>query len=448
MAEFVPTKRVAPMPRPHAYKIGALICVVVLSGVGSWGYLYQVLDPYWSAQRAGANPYAYHSDFYARWLGTRLALREKADPYSAGVTREIQQGIYGRPLDVESPEDPQAFAYPAHSVILIAPLTWVPFSTASRIFTVLSALAALGLMPLFLRVLAIKGTLQLNLIATAILFTWFPLAEAIYVQQFAILIIVFLAGGFVLLLRHRLAWAGTLFAIATIKPQLALVAIAWALLWSITKLRTRWPLLVSFLAASALFFLGGEWLVPGWFGKWRAAVHAFLGYRDLKVPAAWLLPMPLAYLVTAFIVAAAVFLLWTLRTAEPGQQKFGCAIALALSTTLTIIPTWPTLQYNHLLLIPGMLVIVHRWGRGMALWQGAVSLLAMGVAYGSSLGALLVSILILTVHMPIERLGHLAEAPFFNFAVVPLIFPLALTGILWKSVIAPDSGIGEEYSRG
>ena len=59
------------------------------------------------------------SDLYPRWLGARELLLHHRDPYSPEVTREIQIGYYGRPLDPSRPQDPrdqQGFAYPAYVV--------------------------------------------------------------------------------------------------------------------------------------------------------------------------------------------------------------------------------------------------------------------------------------------------------------------------------------------
>jgi hypothetical protein len=45
-------------------------------------------------------------DLYPRWLGARELLLHGRSPYSAEVTREIQAGYYGRPLDLSRPGDP------------------------------------------------------------------------------------------------------------------------------------------------------------------------------------------------------------------------------------------------------------------------------------------------------------------------------------------------------
>ena len=59
------------------------------------------------------------------------------DPYSAGVTRVIQDGYYGRPLDASRPDDPhdeQGFAYPVYVVFWLAPTIGLPFEVVQKGF--------------------------------------------------------------------------------------------------------------------------------------------------------------------------------------------------------------------------------------------------------------------------------------------------------------------------
>lgn len=100
-----------------------------------------------------------------------------------------------------------------------------------------------------------------------------------------------------------------------------------------------------------------EFLVSGWVRKWVGAANSYMQYQNHKLPAAWLLPGALAPLATAAALAPALILLWRLRHGEPGEERFGFAVAVALAAALLIAPVWPALQYNHLLLIPAVLVI-------------------------------------------------------------------------------------------
>src|SRR5271156_5541651 len=85
--------------------IGLAASLVISFGV--WNWAENILVPTDTA-RALANqvPIANNSDLYPRWLGAREALLHHRDPYGPDVTREIQIGFYGRPLDPLKPSDP------------------------------------------------------------------------------------------------------------------------------------------------------------------------------------------------------------------------------------------------------------------------------------------------------------------------------------------------------
>jgi Glycosyltransferase family 87 len=411
-----------------------LLILVLVFGAGTWFYIYGLIDPAWKAQRRGSDGNAYHSDLYERWLGTRLALKNHANPYDDSVTKEIQRGIYGHPLDASSTLDPHGFAYPAHVMLLLAPLALLPFAVAAPIFSVILYAMALCLMPLFMSCLGQMWNSESKWVATLVLFASFPLALALYVQQLTVFVIFVMAAGIACLQRRHLVSAGILFALSTIKPQFALLIVGWLALWSITQWRTRFRFLVSFLFSVFCLILLAEFLVSGWVLKWLGATRVFLRYPHLKLPAEWLLPGVLAQVVTAAALVPALIVLWRLRDAHPGEERFGFAVALALAATLLLLPMWPALQYNQLLLIPAVLVIVRHWPDKLRRTQWRLSTLTLAMLGFSSVGALIVSLTVLLFRIPVERLGW-AELPLFNFAVVPFLFTAALIALLWNAVV-------------
>ncbi len=80
-----------------------------------WFYVDHVYLGHQLAEAAAHDtPQGIFSDFYPRWLGARELLLHHRNPYSPEVTRDIQIGYYGRPLDPSRPGDPKdqmAFAY-------------------------------------------------------------------------------------------------------------------------------------------------------------------------------------------------------------------------------------------------------------------------------------------------------------------------------------------------
>src|SRR5450759_4460908 len=107
-----------------SYKPLWLVLAAVLCAAGVWLYANRVLIPYQISDAAAhGRPRGNLSDLYLHWIGARELLLNGRDPYGPDVTREIQQGYYGRPLDPARPGDPkdQRFAYPVYVVFCLAP---------------------------------------------------------------------------------------------------------------------------------------------------------------------------------------------------------------------------------------------------------------------------------------------------------------------------------------
>src|SRR5512132_4092933 len=81
-----------------------------------WFFVQKIFIPHQVMEAVTSKrPRGLLSDLYPRWLGARELLLHHRDPYSPEITREIQNGYYGRPLDPARPGDPKdqaAFAYP------------------------------------------------------------------------------------------------------------------------------------------------------------------------------------------------------------------------------------------------------------------------------------------------------------------------------------------------
>ena len=88
----------------------------VLLAAAMWLWVQRIAIPHQQAESTVQGiPRGNLSDLYPRWLGARELLLHHRDPYSADLTREIQTGYYGRPLDPARPNDPkdkQGVSYP------------------------------------------------------------------------------------------------------------------------------------------------------------------------------------------------------------------------------------------------------------------------------------------------------------------------------------------------
>src|SRR6266496_5295590 len=244
------------------------LIAAVLCAAGMWVYAHRVFIPYQRADAAlHGRPRGNLSDLYPRWLGARELLLHGRDPYSPEVTREIQAGYYGRPLDSSRPQDPtdqQGFAYPIYVAFCLAPMIHLPFEVVrSAFFWVLLALTAVSI-PLWLRVLRWSGPPWTPLIVLALTLGSFPVMQGLQLQQMSLLVAAMVAIAMALLCSGHAVAAGILLALATMKPQLVVLLLAWLALWSLADWRRRYRWAVSFLATMAILMAASEWYVPHW----------------------------------------------------------------------------------------------------------------------------------------------------------------------------------------
>ena len=143
------------------------------------------------------------SDLYPRWLGARELLRHGRNPYSAEITREIQQGYYGRPLDPSRPDDPkdqQGFAYPVYVVFLLAPTIDLPFDAVADRLPVAADRAGGGERFALASGSALEVVVRTALIFIVLMLGWLPMVQGIKLQQLSS------AGGGLCLRRAEPAW--------------------------------------------------------------------------------------------------------------------------------------------------------------------------------------------------------------------------------------------------
>jgi hypothetical protein len=336
-----------------------------------WFYVNGILRAH---QIADANarqvPRGNLSDLYPRWLGARELLLHRRNPYSEDITLEIQKGYYGRALDSSRPNDPkdrQGFAYPAYVVFLLAPLVGFPFDAVRTFFHWLLVVITAGTVWLWLRVL--RWRLSWVGIAGAIALTLgsFPAVQGIKLQQLGLLVGGLLAGSVACVAMGFLFAGGALLALATIKPQLTWIAVAWLLLWAVSDWRVRRKLVYGFASVMVLLLAGAEILLPGWWCMFAQAIGQYRQYTQSQSVVEVILKEILgsvrgniSHLAAQVIAAAAVFtggvLLWKLRRVRSDTSAFGCATALALALTVLVVPMFA--PYNQVLLVPAILLMV------------------------------------------------------------------------------------------
>jgi hypothetical protein len=325
-----------------------------------WFYVNRILRPQQVAEAALHNqPRGNLSDLYPRWYGARELLRRGRNPYSAEITREIQQGYYGRPLDPSRPEDPkdqQSFAYPAYVVFLLAPTVHLPFAKVQDAFRWLLVVLAVAGILLWLHVLRCRASLAVKLTLIVLVLGWLPMAQGFKLQQLTLLVAAMLAVCVALVSAGWLFCAGAILALATIKPQLAWPVVLWLMLWAGSQWRLRWRLIVGFGSFMAVLLGGAEWILPGWWRMFIAAIRQYHQYTQNESVLVWLFGSIVGHAAEIVSAAACGICLWRTRHEPESDAIFGRSFALVLALTVLIVPMYA--PYNQVLLLPALLALL------------------------------------------------------------------------------------------
>lgn len=364
---------------PRSPKLGLLVAALLAASM--WFYVQYVLVPYQQADAAEHDrPRGNLSDLYPRWLGARELLLHHRDPYSREVTLEIQEGYYGRALDPARPGDPkdqQGFAYPVYVAFLLAPTVVLPFSAVQTGFGWLLLILTAASVLLWLRAMRWRPAVTTTAMLLILTLGSFPAVQGIKLQQLSLAVAGLMAGCTALLVSGHLLLAGVLLALATIKPQLSLPLAAWLLVWALGDWRRRHAFIWGFALTAVLLLGGAQYVLPGWIGRFRAAVAA---YREYTGGAGSLLevlitPTPGKLLAILVAIGAAV-VCWRSRRAPAETAAFALVTSLVLAATVVVIPTFA--PYNQLLLLPAIFLFVRH---ARTLWtRSHLSRMACGLA--------------------------------------------------------------------
>jgi hypothetical protein len=341
------------------------IALAIAASASMWFYVNRILRADQIADAAAHHrPRGNLSDLYPRWLGARELLLHRRNPYSAEITREIQQGYYGRPLDPAraadpnsgEPKDEQAFAYPVYVVFLLAPTVNLPFETVETAFRwLLIALAPVSIF-LWLRALRWKPSCAAIIVFCVLAVGWLPMVQGIKLQQLSLLVAALLAFCGTCLAGGWLFVAGGLLALSTIKPQLAWPIVLWLLVWSISDFRARKKFLFGFALVMLLLLAGAELILPGWLRLFVTAIGEYHRYTQNQSVMVFMFGAIAGRALELLSVIASALIVWRSRRESSASAAFGRAFALVLALTVVIVPMFA--PYNQVLLVPAILALV------------------------------------------------------------------------------------------
>ncbi|MFZ0197944.1 MAG: glycosyltransferase family 87 protein [Candidatus Sulfotelmatobacter sp.] len=400
-----------------------LLAASFIIAVSFWHWAKAILVPAYTAKvLAEKRPVGNNSDLYPRWLGARELLLHGRDPYGAEVSREMQTGFYGRPLDPQNPADPTAraaFVYPLYVVFLLAPsVTW-SFDTVAQVFRWLLLASIACSIPLWMRALKIRLVRPMLIAGMLLALASYPAVEEYFQQNLTALVIFFLAAAAAAASRNWLILSGFLLALATMKPDTTGLVILWFLFWVAGNWKQRGRLFWGFTGTMAALLLSSEAISPGWIPRFVAAVREYPAYGTDPTVLQALMPHWLAQFLAVALIIFLAGICWQCRRAAAASEQFGWALASVAAVTLVVLPKLAA--YNQLLLIPALLVLARAYSRlpTAGFLRRVMTKAAFACQVWQWCAAALLAICSLFVSVP--RLRSVAEVPLYTLLAFPFL---------------------------
>ena len=352
-------------------KSAAILILSVLLAAGMSYYYFGLFLPRVQSARAVQNlasGYAFGADFYPIWLTSRECLQGRHNPYDSQVTREIQRGLFGRTMSRAIPGDPpsdyRAFSYPAFVSLLGVSVAWLPFAGARMVVALLLAFLNGASVFLWTGALRWKVSRSSLIVIVILVFSSYPVLEGLYAGQIGLFVGFLMAAVFFALNQDSQYTAGALLALTTMKPQVSMLLILYLLLWAGADWKRRRTFALTFLITAAALFCAPLPIWPHWPLDW---VHTLLNYGNYSRPP--LLPDlfgPYAGTVLTILLLAIAFrLAWKNRRVPPSSPEFALTVAVLLAlTVLILLPEHAV--YDHVILLPGIILVIRHWH---VIWQ-------------------------------------------------------------------------------
>lgn len=325
-----------------------------------WRFLFSFL--LLAATLAVANRLLYPSasgdDLYPRWYGTYVLLRG-GNPYSHAVTAESQRHNYGHVLsayEIQGHRDQERFAYPLYVAFLLAPLTAVDFAVARHL--VWLCLAGVTFLSIFVWAGAMHWRppkVIVALLATVVVFS--PICRrGLNLTQLAMLVAFILACSAWCAINGYFFSAGALLALATIKPQMALLPILWFLLWAVADWRERARLLAGFVFVFGILMALSLAILPSWPWEFLHGIAEYSGYTGAPSALDAMLGKRLSPFFTWPLLGLLAVTLWRCRRAAATSMTFALVLALSLAATAWLMPAMFD-PFNQVLMLPAFCLL-------------------------------------------------------------------------------------------
>lgn len=222
------------------------------------------------------------ADFLQDWIGGRIVLSEyRQQLYHSGSDSISRRWQHDREMvGFEWPEEKYfPMVYPPFHYLLISPLSLLPYRWAAIVWVLLMALAYGAAAWLLIRIYQPLRGLEIGRIkgwplalATMIAFT--PWIISVSMGQKGTWLLLLFTGTFLLLQSNRPFWAGLLFGLVAIKPQLGLVV------GLIMMAKRQWHFVFGSLLSVGSLAGIAWWIEPVWWNDFFGLMTQFGDYVD------------------------------------------------------------------------------------------------------------------------------------------------------------------------
>jgi len=405
---------------PDKMKRRSWLLLSLFAAATSWLYVHRLLQPWSETVRLKKGlVIAQMGDLYAPWVGTRELLLHRRNPYSPEVSHEIQLAFYGHAINQKlepgvEPVNEQRFVYPVYTAFLMAPFARADFTSVHRWAPfILAAFSALTVL-FYLEVSHWRPRWETVTAAVLLTLSTPQIVQGMRLQQFALVVGCLLAAGAWCVARNHLASAGVVLALATVKPQMALLPLCWFGIWAAGNWSRRWRLPVVFFISLAALIGAGELILPGWIGYFLAGLNAYRRYFPTSSLLRLALGDSLGEVLGGVIVLALFALAWRDRKELAGSYKFASLLAAFLMGAILALPLFT--PFNQVLLILPALLLIRDW-QTLPRISGFIFAGVIGWPW-------IVSAILLLLPTKIASSGQIPLLPAFLVSFVPLFLPL------------------------
>jgi hypothetical protein len=217
-------------------------------------------------------------DFFTFWMTGKAAFIKHLNPYSDSLVQQIQLSRYNR-LALPG-EDHLAFVYPLYMLLLVLPLSFLEYPLAQAIWLAIFILLVVTVLFSLFTIHKIW-----RIISTPF---FYPFVFCIIIGNFTLLIFLIFLIFFWLHYSNKLrqpGWQsimGIFLSFAAGKPQISYLLCIFCFL---IILKYRYWRTLAWFTGSLVILIGGSFIIiPSWFTQWFSRLQDFTNYQTMTPP--------------------------------------------------------------------------------------------------------------------------------------------------------------------